>query len=294
MSNEQAYIEVEQEWIGDWPGSRPENSPRQYYDLAEKLKKDVRSRSIAEGITPSDYWKLVVDAKELFDNLRHWMNYSDNMTEKQLETFGSQRYWSHQQSYEGGLANPKQDIWPIERTQLIWDTRKYLESPFMWSDSLDYLLTDALIYAETSSFRQSIVKGGFLNMFIGSAGTFCLHLLGFLVKWIIVLGTLAVSHEVSRELFLALSISVIAYQLSRSISGTPKSKVAKLYIEMIRVYSACEYKLYNPTVIWDMCRAAREKGATYDAVVYDLLEKQCAKRAKRWESTSIPADCDKC
>tara|TARA_B110000046_G_C12954114_1_gene381477 strand:- start:56 stop:766 length:711 start_codon:yes stop_codon:yes gene_type:complete len=236
MSNEQAYIEVEQEWIGDWPGPRPEkNGPRQYYDLAEKLKKDVRSRSIAEGITPSDYWKIVVDAKEVFDDLRYWMNYSDHMTEKQLEKFSSQRYWLHMSSYEGGLTHLKQDVWPINRDELIGSTRKYLESPFMWSESLDYLLTDALIYAETSGFRQSIVKDGLLNVFIGSVGAFSLNLLRSLVKWIIVLGTLAVSHEVSPELFLALSISVIAYQLSKSISGTPKSKVAKLYTEMVGV-----------------------------------------------------------
>ena len=293
MSNEQAYIEVEQEWIGDWPGPRPEKGLRQYYDLAEKLIKDVRSRSIAEGITPSDYWKIVVDAKEVFDDLRGWMNWSDLMTEKQLEEFSSQRYWYHQRLDEGGLAKSKQEVWPINRDGLIESTHKYLESPFMWSESLDYLLTDALIYAETSSFRQSIVKDGLLNVFIGSVGTFSLHILRSLVKWIIVLGTLAVSHKVSPELFLALSISVIAYQLSKSISGTPKSKVAKLYTEMVDVYSACSYNYYNPAVIWDMCRAVRKQGAGYDAVVYDLLEKQCAQRAKRWQGTSISADCDK-
>lgn len=294
MEIEQAYIEIEQEWIGDWPGPPPEKSyhPRQYYNLAGEFKKNIRSRSIADGIAPSDhYGELIFDAKHLFDNLRHWMNYSAHMTEKQLEKFGSQEFWFHKMSYEGGLIDPKQDIWPIERNELINDTRQYLESPFMWSDTLDYLLTDALIYAETSACSQSsIVKDGLLYAFWSQKrwssmrGTGAFRLFGTYIKWIFIFVSLAVAHGVSSELFLALSMSVIAYQLTKSICGTLQSKIDKIYNEMIRVYSACEYKLYNPAVIWDMCRVAREQGAMYDAVLYDLLEKQCVQSAKRWES----------
>ena len=97
MNNEQAYIDVEQDAIGDWPGIPPEKfgSQRQYYDLAERLKKDIRTRSIADGIALSDYWGLIGDAKDWFDDIRHWMNYSEHMTEKQLEKFGSQIFWLH-------------------------------------------------------------------------------------------------------------------------------------------------------------------------------------------------------
>jgi len=292
MDNEKAYVEVEHEYIGDWPGPPPEQSHRQYYTLAEKLKKDIRSRSITDGIDPQIYGNLIFEAKNLFDDLRRCINYSERMTEKQLEKFHSQMFWYHKESHESGLENHKQEIWPIKRYNLIDCTHKYLETPVMWSDTLDYLITDALIYAETAATRQFLLESNLLSSFMGSAGAFSIKLFGEIGKWSLIFGSLWIAHELSSELFLALSISVIAFQLNKSINGTPQSKVAKLYAEMVNVYTTCNIQNYNPAVIWDMCRTARKQCATYDAVLYDLLEKQCVQNAKKWRSSEMAYSSD--
>ncbi|WP_022947391.1 hypothetical protein [Methylohalobius crimeensis] len=155
----EAYIEEEQEWLGDWP-KEPEDryGNRQYFTLAKELVENVRNRSICNGTRPADYWKKITEAREIFDDLRTWLNYEDNMTEKQKEEFSEQTFWLHKEIYQGGLLNKKQEVWPIARDELISDTVRYLQTPLMWSDRLDYLLTDALLYAEVSAYRESLLS----------------------------------------------------------------------------------------------------------------------------------------
>src|SRR5690554_3480826 len=152
------YLEEEKEWLGDWP-KKPEErwSHRQYYLLAKEMLETIRARSMEEGIPPAAYYERITKAQAVFENLRTWLNYEEHMTEKQKAEFNEQTFWQHKENYQGGLLDKKQDIWAISRNELVSEVREYLDSPYMQTQAIDYLLTDGLIYAEISSYRESLL-----------------------------------------------------------------------------------------------------------------------------------------
>lgn len=282
MSSEQDYIDVEAEWIDKWPPSQADQlNGGQYLILAEELKKNVRLHSVNHNFSPDKHGSLLSKAKDLFDDLRLGMNYTADFSEEQSKKFDDKCYWYHKDLYQDGLLNTDKDVWPISRMELVRDIELYLKMPWMWSSTLDYLLTDALIYAEIADYKGSLEAKKRLWRLTGETPWF-LKLGMSTTKWLTILVGLAVAHEVSSELFLALAIAVIAYQYRISIRESPESKSNSLYAEMVGVYSCCKFDYYNPSVIWDMCAVVRDKGAVFDAAFYNLLEKQITKNKRRW------------
>ena len=88
---------------------------------------------------------------------------------------------------------------------------------------------------------------------------------------------LLISFQESKEIFLLIGIAVIALQSVKAIKATTEDKEWELYAKMVGVYQHCAYKNYNASVIWDMAKNVRDKGAFFDGVMYDLLEKQIKK-----------------
>ncbi|WP_022947392.1 hypothetical protein [Methylohalobius crimeensis] len=99
----------------------------------------------------------------------------------------------------------------------------------------------------------------------------------FIVKWLAISSALLISYQESRDVFILIGIAVIAYQSVKAVKATTENKEWDLYAEMVGVYQHCAYKNYNASVIWDMCKKVRDKGAVFDGVMYDLLEKQIKK-----------------
>ena len=275
------YLEEEKEWLGDWPEEPEERwGNRQYYSLAKEMLENVRSRSMEEGVSPDAYYKRITKAQEVFDNLRAWLNYEEHMTEEQKEDFKVQTFWLHKENYQGGLFDKKQDVWPISRNELVSEVREYLDTPYMQTNSIDYLLIDGLIYAEISSYRESLLaKERFPKLYGAHWKTF-FKVAFFLIKWALISLGLLFTYEESKELFLLLGMSVIAYQSVKSIKNEPDDEGWGLYASMVQIYNHTGYQWFNAGVVWEMCAVARDKGAVFDGGMYELLQRQIASHNK--------------
>ncbi|MGI2136044.1 hypothetical protein [Shewanella baltica] len=272
------FLEEEQQWLGNWP-EEPEVrwANRQYYSLAKEMLENLRERSMEEGISADAYNQRITKARDVFDNLRGWLNNEEKMTDKQKETFNDQTFWEHKSSYLGGLFDTKQEIWPILKDELASEIRVYLDTPYMQTKSIDYLLTDALIYAEISNYRENLlVKDRYPNLY-GTHWKSIFKVALFLLKWGLICLGMIFTHNESKELFLLLGISVIAYQSVKSIKVKPDDEGWELYLTMMKVYNHTELQWFNAGVIWEMCAVARDKGAIFDGVMYELLQRQIAK-----------------
>lgn len=282
------FIEQERELLGNWPNEPNElYGNQQYFNLAGEMIKSIRDRSINDGATLEDYRTRITEAQEILDNLQECLNIEYRMTEKQKEDYSEQTFWLHKSAYEGGLylKDYEQDVWPIDKIGLIAETKRYLNNPFMWTDSLDYLITDALMYVEIKEFRESIFESELAEKyFLGRAIFFKITF--FLIKWTAMIFALVVSYQESREVFLLIGMSIIAYQSVKAIKTTPsiilekieeKEKRRKLYFAMCDTYFECNESCYSASAIWDSCMKMRDKGAAYLGVMYDLLQKQMKK-----------------
>jgi hypothetical protein len=277
----QLYLDEEKEWLGDWPKESEDRCGfEQYYSLAKEMLETVRVRSMEEGISPDDYHKRITKAQEVFDSLRALLNDEEDMSEEQKEEFKKQTFWVHKE----GLRNKEQDVWPISRYFLVNKVREYFNAPYMQTNTIDYWLTDALIYAGISSYRKSLLTKVQVplksKMIYGSTlDLFCQTVL-FLIKWALIFLVLFFSYGKSKEIFLLLGISVIAYQSVKGTISDPWEEGWGLYASMVKVYEHTEYQNFNASVIWEMCAVVREKGAVFDGVMYDLLQRQMAKHNK--------------
>lgn len=245
-----AYIEEEKEWLGDWPkdpGDRWGN--RQYYLLAKEMIENVRDRSIEEGLDLGEYYKRITKAQEIFDNLRAWLNYEDHMSETQKKEFEEQTFWRHIENYHGGLLDKKQEVWPISKNELVIEVREYLNTPYMQTKSLDYLLTDALIYAEVSNYRENLLTKEKFPQLYGARWKRFFQVLVFLMKWGAISFGLLLTYQESREIFLLFGMTVIAYQSVKSIKTEYDRSEWGLYMNMVRVYSHSGYDYFNAGVI---------------------------------------------
>ena len=273
------YLEEESQWLGDWARA-PEEARGQYHSLAKDMLENIRSRSMNEGVSPDAYGKRLSKAQDVFDNLRAWLNHEEHMTEEQKKEFKAHDFWRHKELYQGGLSDSKQDTWPILRSELVSDVQQYLAMPYMQTDSLDYLLTDALIYAEVSAYRNSLLSKDKFPKLREAHWSVLFKVALFLIKWVLIAVVMLFTYEQSKEVFLLLGIAVIAYQSVRSIKGESDDRGWGLYLGMVELYHNTEDRWFNARVVWEMCGVIRKKGALFDGAMYELLQRQMERHNK--------------
>lgn len=274
-----SFIEQERETLGNWPKEPHDKfGNTQYFTLAKELIINVRERSISDGISLEDYSDRLMESYEVFDRLRSWLNYEENMNEEQKKDFNDQIFWLHKERYQGGLLNREQDVWPIVRPELLDDVEQYLQKSYMRSDNLDYLLTDALIYAEIASYLESLRDRYRYSEIFRTRSISFFKNLAFIMKWVTLVAALVISYSTDRSVFMLVGISIVAYQSVKAFKTKPKKDEEELYADMFALYMHCHPRHFNASVIWDMCKVVRDKGAVFDGVMYKLLEKQMKHR----------------
>ncbi len=266
-----AYIEAEVDWLAGWP-EEPDSTCRkkQFYHLAKNLIETVRRRSVEEGISPDEHGRRVGEAYELLDDLHRTLNSKNDIGQAQ-KVLDDQILWEHKSIYSPSLGTGFHrvlQVWSIDGSALISSVRDYLEKPYLQTDRLDYLLTDALLYAEASAFQQE------LSPIDGPIRHRRTDFLVFGIKWVLIILASFFLHSISKEAFLLLGIAVITFQAIKTLRQNHPWAV---HASMLCMYLHCDSQFYNPAVIWDMCKVLRDKGAVFDGVTYDLLQRQMRK-----------------
>lgn len=272
------YIREEKKWLGEWPKKTEGlQAIQQYYLIATEMLENIRSKSAQQSISLDKHVARVNEAKDLLDTLQSCLCDERHLSSEQMEWVNEQTIWHHKEGNQGGLVGKRQNIWPLNREILINTTRQYLDTPYLQTNSLDYLLTDCLIYAEVSAYKECILSKDKLFGFYGRNWGIFKRTASLLTKWVIIGGALMATYNDSKELFLLLGISVVAYQSTKSIKDKASDNGWGLFSKMVNVYLHCNHKYYQAAVIWEMCSFVREKGAFFDGVMYELLQRQIQK-----------------
>ncbi|MGH9956801.1 MAG: hypothetical protein ACREBC_06680 [Pyrinomonadaceae bacterium] len=129
----------------------------QFYRLIADLKVKVRERSLSEQLDPSVYddrlYKLLDFLSELRSALNHYSVHAPD--EKQNE----QRVWYHRADHQITGLRKKDDEPEIYRESLLEAAVTYLANPWLQQDRIDWIFVDALVFAEISAYRESILTG---------------------------------------------------------------------------------------------------------------------------------------
>ena len=274
---------LEEHLLDDFP--RRYGSGEQLGALLKMMLETIRSSSLREQITSEEYESRLRTAKSIFIRVRESINLESEMTEEQKTKFDDSEYWSHKKIHIGDLI----DVWPVDSYLLRHVIREYLDEPYMQFRELNYLITDALLYAEISAFGESDIAGEKVSVVYERnckpSWPKISEVLVGLLKWGGILIGMVAAYQTSKEVFLLLGISAIAHQsvkalLSRDLKHHPEIVVHDLFTQMLALYNRADPRWFNAGAIWEDCAALRSSGATFDGVMYEMLQRQIAATQK--------------
>jgi hypothetical protein len=274
------YIEIERGWLGDWPKKTEGFDYRQTSDdLALEALETVRSNSCLEGLSLKDYEIRIKRFREIFDGLRYSLN--DTHRTESDKRINEQSFWNHKKTIET-VSDESEATWPISRGGLEEVILDYLKTPYMQTQSLNYLLTDALVYAELADYKNQSVARSKLPWIASAKPSVIGRFAWMLTKWAVLVSALIFTYEESGFVFLLLGMSIIAYQSIKSLKPNNLDLEGHLYRKLTFVYIHLEPRFYNPKVTWELCYEARKEGIVFSGALYDLLELQINSSTKRY------------
>lgn len=157
------------------------------------------------------------------------------------------------------------DVWALEDTARI-----YLENDWMHSETLEWLLVDALMFSETASFTRVATKPPTI---------FNLNILPIL-KELFYLGLTAIvsalfsSEKTGADVIFWIIFSAITIIRWLNPYQVDKNKPKKLAAEMVGVYEELKRMDFNPKVLQMLLFDLEKKGAYYSPMIYNILDRK--------------------
>jgi hypothetical protein len=234
-------------------------------NLLHALKCSYQNSDVtSQGLEPLFLHK---DDFEIFVN-----KLSDEKKEKAISLHKT--FWHHAEFINlmrsGKLHKPEYyalDVWALEDAARI-----YLNNQWMHSETLEWLLVDALMFSETASFARVATKPPTI---------FNLSILPIL-KELFYLGLTAFvsalfsSQKTGADVIFWIIFSVITIIRWLNPYQADKNKPQKLAAEMMGVYEELKRMDFNPKVLQMLLFDLEKKGAYYSPMIYKILDKKIA------------------
>lgn len=168
----------------------------------------------------------------------------------------------------------------FSRADLQNAAERYMERFWIHCRELDWLIVNALVYAECQAtldfFRSRIMplsryiskKAGSIKWQI-SSGVW--RSIVFLVKWLFWLGVLAVAFQFSPVAPIVWIGITVLWQWRK---WKAQKKFDDIMAAMIATYAALSTVSQSWQVVWEELKKSRDAGAVWDGIVYRLVEER--------------------
>ena len=235
-------------------------------NLLHKLKCSYQT----SDITGQDLEPLFLhkDDFEIFVN-----KLSDEKKEKAISLHKT--FWHHADFVtlmrSGKLHKPEYyalDVWALEDTARI-----YLNNEWMHSETLEWLLVDALMFSETASFARVATKPPTI---------FNLSILPILKELFYIgitafVSALFSSQKTGADVIFWIIFSAITIIRWLNPYQADKYKPQKLASEMMGVYEELKRVDFNPKVLQMLLFNLEKNGAYFSPMIYNILDKKIAR-----------------
>lgn len=288
----------------DQPRYRYDSSDKDRWQQVNNIKTNlitlIKERSISENLSVKEYEWRVRKAFDLVDDIKSSLTksadlFEDKAKKKHWSLQKTQLIWFHM-SIEVIQGEDMEKLPEIDYQSLKETASSYLSNSWMQHDYIDWILLDALIYAEIKDFREQHLMGatyGDLNwsyVFHGGDSNkqwwteLLLPKVIFSLRYIIPATTIAILFYFNLEkatvivgaiytLYLLLRLVCWPKRNSQKREITlRKDKSEKIYEWMGRVYICCSTPIISPGVIRKMLYDGAEDGRLFNGVVYALVD----------------------
>ena len=155
------------------------------------------------------------------------------------------------------------DVWALEDTARI-----YLKNNWMHSETLEWLLVDALMFSETASFARVATKPPTI---------FNLSILPILKELFYIsitafVSALFSSQKTGADVIFWIIFSAITIIRWLNPYQADKNKSQKLATDMVSVYEELKRVDFNPKVLQMLLFDLEKKGAYYSPMIYKILD----------------------
>lgn len=273
----------------DVEGTFPRALQKQAADIWASLVPLIRERSVAEGVDGDAYGRRLADANELLLDLELALNDQD------FENVNSRPpipVWFHRRpEHVAGTAKIEQE--EIKRDMLLDATAKYLSRTWLQHPEIDWILLDALIFAEVTAYRESVMSGAAIGTanwaYVFSGGdiqkTLYLRLAGaiaglaarYLLPIALIWGLIYSGREGAA---IATGAVYGLYLLSRLFSWPNRRAVRRkirdassLLEKMQQAYGYVSPPIVNPSILRGHLDDVTKAGARFDGAVFALLDR---------------------
>lgn len=160
------------------------------------------------------------------------------------------------------------DVWALEDTARI-----YLKNNWMHSETLEWLLVDALMFSETASFARVATKPPTIfNLMI-------LPMLkeSFYIGLTVFVSAMFSSQKTDADIIFWIIFSAITIIRWLNPYQAEKNKPQKLAAEMLSVYQELKRTDFNPKVLQMLLFNLEKNGAYFSPMIYNILDKKIAR-----------------
>lgn len=240
--------------------------------VSEQARIEAKKRNLDEYPTEN----LVSEATEIVDDL--FMSITWEKVEGDvIKSIDPVTSWRHRG------ANDMESDWRymhFSRAELQNAAERYLERPWLHCRELDWLIVNALIYAECQAtldlFRSRIMplsryiskKAGSIKWQISSG---LWRSIVFLVKWLIWIGVFAATLWFAPIAPVAWIGITVLWQWRK---WKVQKKINDLMAAMIATYATLSTVSQSWQVVWEELKKSRDAGAVWDGIVYRLVEER--------------------
>jgi hypothetical protein len=293
-SLESYYGKAEQEIT--WPEEPALWAPKQFYWLVKDLRAQIRERSLAEKLPDVIYEQHLYDMLGFVSELRSALNDHPFTTDDKRRGI----VWKHRSSDDLLGLNKNAGPSEIDRTSLLGAAAKYLSNPWLQNDQIDWTFIDALMYAEISAYRESIVSGralGKINWaYTFSGGNIKKVLLlqwaklaaSVVLRYVLPVSLIAVLYFRQHEneafivgavyaayLLLRLVLWPLRYRKRKAQERTMKEHTDRLQ-KMIDAYYYCNPPVVSLGTLQTYIGKAVDAGAIFEGALFSILAKVMA------------------
>jgi len=240
--------------------------------VSERARMEAKTRNLDEYATG----ELVSEATDIVDDLFTSITW-EKVEGDQIKSIDPVTSWRHRG------ANDMESDWRymhFSRAELQNAAERYLERPWLHCRELDWLIVNALTYAECQAtldfFRSRIMplsryiskKAGSIKWQISSG---LWRSIVFLVKWLLWIGVFAATFHFAPVAPVAWVGVTVLWQWRK---WKAQKKINDLMAVMIATYTTLNTVSQSWPVVWDELKKSRDAGAVWDGIIYRLVEER--------------------